>query len=101
MDSTHKANKHSWKLYIILVRNSFGSWLPGGHFFVSSEEQHIITEGLKILKQWAQTWKPQYFLVDQSAIEENTIKHTFPGIVAGEQEIDIFYCTWHVRQILQ
>ena len=51
MDSTHKTNKHSWKLYTLLVWNSFGSWLSGGHFFVNAEEQKIITKGLLILKQ--------------------------------------------------
>ena len=30
MDSTHKTNKHGWKLSTLLVRNAFGSWLPGG-----------------------------------------------------------------------
>ena len=50
MDSTHTTNKHSWKLYIVLVRDSFGSWLPGGHFLASGEEQSIVAKGLQVLK---------------------------------------------------
>ena len=84
IDSTHKTNKHSWKLYTLLVRNSFGSWLSGGHFFVNAEEQKIVTKGLLILKRWTSNWKPRYFLIDQSAIEENAIKRTFWGLIAGE-----------------
>ena len=68
----------------MIVRDAFGSWLPGGHFFVSGEEQRIVAKGLQVLKRWTQTWKPRYILVDQSAIEENVVNHTFPGIVAGE-----------------
>lgn len=101
MDSTHKTNKHGWKLYTVLIRNAFGFWLPGGHFFVSGEEQKIVAKGLKILKRWAKTWQSRYFLIDQSAIEENAVNRTFPGIVAGEQNISIFYCSWHCRQTLQ
>jgi MULE transposase domain len=101
MDSTHKTNKHGWKLYTVLIRDSFGSWLPGGHFFVSGEEYRIVTKGLQILKRWAKTWKPRYFIVDLSSIEENAINHAFPGLRAGEQEIGIFYCTWHSRKALQ
>ena len=101
MDSTHKTNRHDWKLYTLLARDQFGSWLSGGHFFVSAEEQKIVAKGLQILKRWAHTWKPRYFLIDQSAIEENAVKHTFPGIMAGEQNIAIFYCTWHCRRTLQ
>jgi hypothetical protein len=51
MDSTHKTNKHSWKLYTVLVRDAYGSWLPGGHFFVSGEEQVIVSKGLQVLKR--------------------------------------------------
>ncbi|RUS12482.1 hypothetical protein BC937DRAFT_87775, partial [Endogone sp. FLAS-F59071] len=101
MDSTHKTNKHSWKLYTLMGRNSFGSWLPGGHFFISNEEQHIIASGLQIIKYWAKTWQPRYFLIDQSAIEEKAINNTFHGLIAGEQIVDILYCTWHIRQTLQ
>ena len=86
MDSTHKTNKHSWKLYALLVRDTFGSLLSGGHFFVSAEEQHIVAKGLQVLKRWARTWEPRYFLTDQSAIEKNAVKHTFLGLEAGEQE---------------
>lgn len=101
MDSTHKTNKHSWKLYTLLARDSFGSWLSGGHFFVSAEEQGIVAKGLCVLKRWAGTWQPRYFLIDQSAIEENAVKQAFRGIEAGEQSVSIFYCTWHCRRTLQ
>jgi len=101
MDSTHKTNKHGWKLYTVLVRDSFGAWLPGGHFFVSGEEQGIVAKGMQVLKRWAQTWKPRYFIVDLSSIEENAINRTFRGLAASEQEVAVFYCSWHSRQALQ
>jgi hypothetical protein len=51
MDSAHKTNKHGWKLYTVLVRDSFGSWLAGGHFFVSGEEQVIVGQGRQVVKR--------------------------------------------------
>jgi len=101
MDSTHKTNKHNWKLYTVLVRDAFGTWLPGGHFFVTGEEQNIVGKGLLILKRWARSWTPRYFLIDLSSIEENAVNIAFPGIASGEQNVAIFYCTWHSRKALE
>jgi len=101
MDSTHKTNKHSWKLYTLFIRDAFGSWLSGGHFFVSGEEQYIVAKGLQVIKRWARRWQPRYFLIDQSAIEENAVNYAFRGIEVGEQNVAIFYCTWHCRRTLQ
>src|SRR4051794_40237137 len=64
-----KTNKHGWKLYTVLVHDPFGSWLSGGHFFVSGEEQVIVSKGLLVLKRWARTWVPRYFIIDLSSIE--------------------------------
>ena len=101
IDSTHKTNKYDWKLYTLLIQNSCASWLPGGHFLVSGEEQVIIAKGLQIIKQWSQIWIPRYFIIDLSSIEENALNIAFPGLQAGEQEVGIFYCTWHSRKALQ
>lgn len=101
MDSTHKTNRHGWKLYTVITRNSFGAWLPGGHFLVSGEEQTIVAKGLLVLKRWARVWVPRYFIIDLSAIEENAVNRAFPGIQVGEQDVAIFYCTWHSRMALQ
>ena len=43
----------------------------------------------------------RYFIVDLSSIEENAINRTFRGLVAGEQEVGVFYCSWYSRQALQ
>src|SRR5438270_4426262 len=101
MDSTHKTNKHSWKLYTLLVRDAFGSWVSGGHFFVSGEEQHTVAKGLQVIKRWARSWQPRYFIIDKSAVEENAVNYAFRGIEAGEQNVAIFYCMWHCRRTLQ
>src|SRR4030081_3029932 len=43
----------------------------------------------------------RYFIVDLSSIHENAINRTFRGLVTGEQEVGVFYCSWHSRQALQ
>jgi hypothetical protein len=79
----------------LVVRDSFGSWLPGGHFLVSGAEQNIVAKGMQVLKQWTQTWRPRYIIV-----EENAINHTFRAPQAVEQEVGVFYYTWHSRKML-
>lgn len=42
---------------------------------------------------------PRYVLSDQSSIEAKSIKRTFPGIIAGEQECQILLCVVHVMRL--
>jgi hypothetical protein len=61
------------------------------------QEQNIVAKGLQALKRWAQAWKPHYFIVDLRP------SRRMPSIARseGEQEVAVFYCSWHCRQALQ
>ena len=98
IDSTHKTNKYDCRLFTLYIRNSYGCWDVGAHFFVSNEDSDTIMQSLKIVRQFAHHWSPRYFLSDQSNIESNSIKMAFPGLKNGEQEYDIFFCTVHVMR---
>ena len=98
IDSTHKTNKYDCRLFTLYIRNSYGCWDVGAHFFVSNEDSDTIMQSLKIVRQFAHHWSPRYFLSDQSNIESNSIKMAFPGLKNGEQECDIFFCTVHVMR---
>jgi hypothetical protein len=41
---------------------------------------------------------PHYILSDHSNIEAKSIKKTFPGIAAGEQECQVLICVVHVMR---
>ncbi|CAG8571756.1 15275_t:CDS:2, partial [Cetraspora pellucida] len=47
---------------------------------------------------WDGTWKPRYFLADQSSIETKSIMTVFPGLSKDEQECDVIFCTVHVMR---
>lgn len=96
LDSTHNTNKHSWRLFTLYVRNGYGCWSVGAHFFVSREDSETVAEGLKTTRRFASRWNPRYMLCDQSSVEANSVVTAFPGLKAGEQECDILLCTVHI-----
>lgn len=97
IDSTHKTNKYDWRLFTLYVRDSYGCWDVGAHFFVSNEDSDTIFEALKIIRSYCH-WLPRYILSDQSSIEAKGIKKAFPGISAGEQECGVIFCVVHVMR---
>ena len=98
IDSTHKTNKYDCRLFTLYIRNYYECWDIRAHFFISNEDSVTITQGLKIIKQFAYHWILRYFLSDQSNVKSNSIKMAFPGLKNGEQECDIFFCTVHVMR---
>ncbi|CAB4475264.1 unnamed protein product [Rhizophagus irregularis] len=96
IDSTHKTNKYDCCLFTLYIRNSYGCWDVGAHFFVSKEDSETVATGLKAIRRFAHRWNPRYFLFDQSNIESNAIKMAFPDLKNSEQECDVFFCTVHV-----
>lgn len=98
VDSTHKTNKYDWRLFTLYVRDSYGCWDVGAHFFVSREDGDTVAEAIKIVRSNCQHWTPRYVLMDQSNIEANAFKKAFPGLQAGEQECETIFCTVHTMR---
>ncbi|RHZ58975.1 hypothetical protein Glove_366g25 [Diversispora epigaea] len=98
IDSTHKTNRYDYRLFTLYIRNGYGCWDVGAHFFVSNEDSDTISEALKIVRRFVRNWKPRYFLQDQSNIEEKSIKLVFPGLINGEQECEVIFCTVHLQR---
>ncbi|CAG8693104.1 1624_t:CDS:2, partial [Cetraspora pellucida] len=63
IDFTHQMNWYDYSLFTLYIRNKYGCWETGAHFF-----------------------KPKYFLADQSNIKENSINMAFPGFQNGEPD---------------
>ncbi|CAB4399408.1 unnamed protein product [Rhizophagus irregularis] len=91
IDSTHKTNKYDCRLFTLYIRNYYGCWDVGAHFFVSNENSDTVAEGLKIIRRFARRWNPRYFLSDQSNIESNSIKMAFPGLKNDKTKNDSCY----------
>ena len=98
IDSTHKSNRHDWRLFTLYVRDNFGCWDVGAHFFVSGEDGDTVGMALKIVRQFERQWNPRYILADQSNVEAKSISVVFPGLRGGEQECDLLLCTVHVMR---
>ena len=96
IDSTHKTNRYDYRLFTLYIRNSYGCWDVGAHFFISNKNFDTIAKALIIIRQFAPHWRPRYILQDQSNTETNSIKLAFPGLKNGEQECDTLICTVHL-----
>src|SRR2546421_8767682 len=92
IDSTHKTNKHEWRLFTLYIRDGYRCWDVGTHFFVSNEDSETISEALRIIRKKCSQWIPRYFLLDQSSTEANSIRQVFPGLRGGEQECGVILC---------
>lgn len=79
MDSTHKTNFWKWRLFTITVRDQYGAWIPAAQFIVEKEDSVSVGEALRHLRALVPEWEPQFFVVDDSAVEQNGIKIAFPG----------------------
>lgn len=77
IDSTHKTNRYDWRLFTLYVRDTYGCWNVGAHFFVSTEDADTVTEALRIIRNKCCRWSPRYVLSDQSSIEAKSIKGLF------------------------
>jgi hypothetical protein len=98
IDSTHKTNRYDWRLFTLYIRDTFGCWDVGAHFLVSNEDCDTISKALKIIRDSYCRWSPRYILSDQSSIEAKSIKKTFPGMSAGEQECEVILCVVHIMR---
>ena len=98
VDSTHKTNKYDWRLFTLYIRDIYGCWDVGAHFFVSREDGDTVAEAIKIVRSNCRHWMPRYVLMDQSNIEANAFKKAFPGLQAGEQECETIFCTVHTMR---
>ena len=96
MDSTHKTNKHDWKLFTLYIRDNHRCWESGSHFFVCTEDSLTITKALQLIRSKCRRWTPRHILIDQSSTEVNSIKQAFPSSSAGEQRCDILFCIVHL-----
>jgi MULE transposase domain len=85
IDSTHKTNQLEWKLFTLIVRDQYASWLPVAHSLLSHEFGELIAKFLLAIKRWC-NWPLRYVLSDDSGAEQRAFRLAFPGLVCGVSE---------------
>ncbi|KAF9921734.1 hypothetical protein FBU30_008201 [Linnemannia zychae] len=99
-----ETNRHGWKLFTLYVRDQYGCWDSGAHFFLSETNSSNITEALQHVRQLAPSWKPQYVLTDSSLPVTAAIEAAFPKSIQMSQDneeqhqCNILYSSTHVIQ---
>lgn len=77
-DSTHKFNIHNYNLFTFMCRNEAAIWVPGAHCLVERENSDILALALRTIYEWTnKSWKMQYPLTDNSAIEKAAVRKAF------------------------
>src|SRR5436190_10654921 len=102
MDATHSMNHLKWYLTTLMVRTEHGSWIPAAHFLHEFQDSDSLAAGLRQIKRWcANRWLLRYILTDDSAGEQSAVQKTFPGLIAGEQEVTHLLCTVHSERTMR
>ncbi|RHZ63302.1 hypothetical protein Glove_330g7 [Diversispora epigaea] len=61
-----------------------------------TEDSDTVAKALKIIQRFVCSWKPRYFLSDQSNVKANGIAIAFSGLSKGEQNCEVIFCTVYV-----
>lgn len=93
-----------------MVRDSAGSFIPARHLLTDGEDSNILSLAIRVLKKccndgladW-KSWRPRYFLTDDSAAEQLAIKKAFRGMyeMGDEDEVIHLLCQVHSRRALE
>lgn len=79
LDATHNTNCWGWYLFTLLVRDKFGSWVPGGHFYTESQHASIIEAGFRAIRSFVAGFQPTYIILDDSAAEQKAVRDLQAG----------------------
>lgn len=81
MDGIYRTTKYGFPCFFVTVKTSLGIGRVVATIVTQDETELLLTEGLKILKQWNPNWTPSYFMTDKSSIELGAIGSTFPSCI--------------------
>ena len=81
MDGIYRTTKYGFPCFFVTVKISLGIGRVVATIVTQDETELLLTEGLKILKQWNPNWTPSYFMTDKSSIELGAIGSTFPSCI--------------------
>ena len=81
MDGIYRTTKYGFPCFFVTVKTSLGIGQVVATIVTQDETELLLTEGLKILKQWNPNWIPSYFMTDKSSIELGAIDSVFPNCI--------------------
>ena len=69
MDAVYKTLRYGFPCFFLVVKTSVGVGRVVGTIIPQYETEALITEGLRIIREWNPQWSPKYFMTDKSAQE--------------------------------
>ena len=81
MDAIYKTCKYNFPCFFLTVKTSVGIGQVVATIIPEFENEEMLSQGLQILKSWAPTWNPSFFVTDKSSVELNAVAQVHPRAV--------------------
>ena len=83
-----------------MVHDEYKKWHPAAHLLCDHQDHSIVVAFLCTVKDWC-SWRPRYFLTDDSAAEQLAVKKAFPcSDDIGVIEVDHLLCRVYSMRII-
>ena len=81
MDGVYRTTKYGFPCFFLVVKTSLGMGRVVGTIIPQQENEVLLAEGLKIIKEWNSDWSPLYTMTDKSSIELGAIGQVHPKAI--------------------
>ena len=81
MDGVYRTTKYGFPCFFLVVKTSLGMGRVVGTIIPQQENEILLTEGLKIIKEWNPDWSPLYTMTDKSSVELGAIGQVHPKAI--------------------
>ena len=77
----YHTTKYGFPCFFLTVKTSLGLGQAVATIIPQYEGEHVLVEGLKILKEWNPHWSPRYTMTDKCNIELGAIGQVHPNTI--------------------
>ena len=81
MDGVYRTTKYGFPCFFIVVKTSLGMGRVVGTIIPQQENESLLAEGLRIIKEWNPDWSPLYTMTDKSSVELGAIGQVHPTAI--------------------
>ena len=81
MDGVYRTTKYGFPCFFLVVKTSLGMGRVVGTIIPQQENEILLAEGLKIIKEWNPDWSPLYTMTDKSSVELGAIGQVHPKAI--------------------
>ena len=81
MDGVYRTTKYGFPYFFLVVKTSLGMGRVVGTIIPQQENENLLAEGIKVIKEWNPDWSPLYTMTDKSSVELGAIGQVHPNAI--------------------